>query len=57
MRQRIVRLALVGGVLFLALLLLTATVSSFGKRDGSGGRQASPLQPARPVAVSRVRSR
>ncbi|WP_424922015.1 hypothetical protein [Streptomyces sp. wa53] len=43
MRQRIVRLALVGGVLFLALLLLTATCGGVG----GGGGDGEPAKPAR----------
>ncbi|QNE77759.1 hypothetical protein F0344_27015 [Streptomyces finlayi] len=43
MRQRIVRLALAGGVLVLALLLLLATCGGDGGSDESGG---SPKKPA-----------
>ncbi|MEU4260922.1 MULTISPECIES: hypothetical protein [Streptomycetaceae] len=41
MRQRIVRLALVGGVLVLALLLLLATCGGGGEDDGEPGKPAA----------------
>ncbi|MER5632111.1 hypothetical protein [Streptomyces nitrosporeus] len=48
MRQKIVRLALVGGVVFLALLLLLATCGGGGGdgagRDGKGGESRKPVK-------------
>lgn len=49
MRQKVVRLALVGGVVFLALLLLLATCG--GSPDGGGGGKGGG---AAPVPVKRV---